>query len=205
MPGQQRNGNQRGNNSFAPDYVDVAERVAEFRAKYPEGTLQPADPAHPYRLEKVGEATFITVVAAAYRTPDDPRPGIGMAQEPLPGLTPYTKNSELQNAETSAWGRAIVAVGAADAKRGIASADEVRNRREEQDAPQPPPQAITRAASLVAEVGRLALAAGITAQVAAEWAATHDGQDIRLATAVADLELMRDDLLRQAGPRAVPA
>ena len=32
------------------------------------------------------------------------------------------------NAETSAWGRALIAVGAADAKRHIASANEVRNR-----------------------------------------------------------------------------
>ena len=43
----------------------------------------------------------------------------------VPGLTPYTKNSELQNAETSAWGRALVAVLAADTKEGVASADEV--------------------------------------------------------------------------------
>jgi hypothetical protein len=29
------------------------------------------------------------------------RPGIGMAWEPFPGRTPYTKASELMNAETS--------------------------------------------------------------------------------------------------------
>ena len=34
-------------------------------------------------------------------------------------------------AETSAWGRAIVAALAADTKRGVASADEVRARRAE--------------------------------------------------------------------------
>jgi hypothetical protein len=33
------------------------------------------------------------------------------------------------NAETSAWGRAIIAVGASDAKR-VASANEVRNRQQ---------------------------------------------------------------------------
>jgi hypothetical protein len=56
----------------------------------------------------------------------------------FPGRTPYTKGSELQNAETSAWGRAIVAVGAADTKKGIASSEEVRNRRGEQEsAPMP--------------------------------------------------------------------
>jgi hypothetical protein len=56
-----------------------------------------------------------------------------MAWEIFPGRTPYTRGSELQNAETSAWGRAIIAVGAADAKRGIASRQEVEARRAERD------------------------------------------------------------------------
>jgi hypothetical protein len=36
----------------------------------------------------------------------------------------------VQNAETAAWGRAIVAVLAADTRKGIASSEEVRNRQE---------------------------------------------------------------------------
>jgi hypothetical protein len=115
------------------DYVDVPTRIAEFRSKYPDGSLQPADLSEPYRIQTIGERTYIVVVAAAYRTPDDQRPGVGMAYEQWPGATPYTKNSELQNAETSAWGRAIVAVLAADTKRGIASAEEVRNRQAERE------------------------------------------------------------------------
>jgi len=114
---------------FATDYIDVATRIVEFRTQHPEGSLQPADLAHPYRIEEVGGLTFIVYVAAAYRTADDARPGIGAAWEPFPGPTPYTRNSELQNAETSAWGRAIVAALAADTKKGVASADEVRNRQ----------------------------------------------------------------------------
>jgi hypothetical protein len=124
------------------DYVDVATRITEFRAAHPHGSLQPWNPAEPFRLVQVEgtkkdgqrtEQTFIVVIAAAYRTPDDPRPGIGMAWEVFPGRTPYTLGSELMNAETSAWGRAIIAVGAADAKRGIASEEEVRNRAAERD------------------------------------------------------------------------
>lgn len=132
-------------------YVDVATRAAEFFRRYPEGSLRPANPDEPYAFIHLDETTaaewmskfggtkwakgytpttFIVYTAAAYRTPDDPSPGIGVAMEPFPGLTPYTHNSELMNAETSAWGRAIVAVGAAEAR---ASAQEVGNRRAEQD------------------------------------------------------------------------
>lgn len=115
------------------DYVDVPARIAEFRAKYPAGCLQPADLSTPYRVETIGDKTFVVVVAAAYRTPDDIRPGVGMAYELFPGRTSFTKDSELQNAETSAWGRAIVAVLAADTKRSVASQEEVRNRRADQE------------------------------------------------------------------------
>lgn len=117
-------------------YVDVAARIVEFRAKHPEGSLQPVDPANPFEVKVIGDKAFIVYTAAAYRTPDDTRPGIGIAWEPFPGATPYTRNSELMNAETSAWGRAIIAVGAADSKRGIASHEEVRNRQAERDEPQ---------------------------------------------------------------------
>lgn len=125
--------------TFASDYIDVATRIVEFRDKFPDGSLQPADPAQPYRIETIGDTTWIVVVAAAYRTPDDARPGIGMAYEQFPGRTPYTRNSELQNAETSAWGRAIVAALAGDTKKGIASADEVRNRRADEEVRSAPP------------------------------------------------------------------
>ena len=125
------------------DYIDVAQRIADFRAKYPYGTLAPLDQAQPWRIvqaegfERNGDSvtqSFVVVVAAAYRDRDDSRPGIGMAWEVFPGRTPYTRGSELQNAETSAWGRAIIAVGASDSKRGIASREEIRNREAEGDA-----------------------------------------------------------------------
>jgi hypothetical protein len=122
-----------GQQKFASDYIDVAARIVEFRTKYPDGSLQPFDPSQPYKIETFGDAVFIVYTAAAYRTPEDVRPGIGIAWEPFPGRTPYTRNSELQNAETSAWGRAIVAALAADTKKGIASAEEVRNRQAEGD------------------------------------------------------------------------
>ena len=124
------------------DYVDVAQRIADFREQYPTGSLQPADPAKPWEqaivqgVTRGGEpftATMIVYTAAAYRTPGDPRPGIGCAWEVFPGRTPYTLGSELMNAETSAWGRAIVAVLASDSKAGVASRQEVKARRAERE------------------------------------------------------------------------
>lgn len=116
--------------AFAADYVDVAQRIREFRDKHPEGSLRPADIDRPYWVENIeGVGLRLVYVAAAYRYPEDPTPGIGMAWEPLPGRTPYTKDSELMVAETSAWGRAIVAALAGDTKKSVASADEVKARQ----------------------------------------------------------------------------
>lgn len=113
-------------------YIDVGERITTFREMYPGGSLQPLDTAKPYTVEVLGDKTYIVYVAAAYRTPDDARPGVGCAWETWPGTTNYTRNSELQNAETSAWGRAIVAALAADSKR-IASKQEVQARQGENE------------------------------------------------------------------------
>ena len=119
------------------DYVTVAERIEQFRDKYPEGSLQcewqlllvPTPVKGVDETWQMMDRPIIVAKAFAYRTPDDPRPGVGHAQEPMPGKTPYTKDSEIQNAETSAWGRAIVAVLAADTRKGVASRDEVAARR----------------------------------------------------------------------------
>lgn len=129
--------------AFAMDesYNTVAERIVEFRAKHPEGSLRPADMNRPYAIETINGNPVFVVVAAAYRTPDDPMPGIGMAYEPIPGSTPYTRGSELQNAETAAWGRAIIAALAGDAKKGIASAEEVAQSEERRRIANGKPQA----------------------------------------------------------------
>lgn len=121
------------------NYNTVPERMTEFFTKYPDGSLQ-----GDYEFKQVpiyvkdkesgdaklaGEKTIIIYTARAYRNPDDQLPGVGTASEPIPGLTPYTKDSEMMNAETSAWGRAILAVGAADTRKGVASREEVQSRR----------------------------------------------------------------------------
>ena len=105
------------------DYVDVAERIRVFYEQYPEGRLTTVD--WDIKPDLDGK-TFVWVHAKAYRTPDDPLPGDGIAWEPIPGPTPFTKDSELMNAQTAAWGRAIIALGFATKK--IASRDEVLAR-----------------------------------------------------------------------------
>lgn len=117
------------------DYNTVAERIIEFRAKYPKGTLRPLNPDKPYELVQMGNTLVFIVVAAAYRDEDDELPGVGMAYEPIPGSTPFTRGSELQNAETAAWGRALIAVGAADAKKGIATREDIQNAQHRQNQP----------------------------------------------------------------------
>jgi hypothetical protein len=121
------------------DYIDVAERLVDFHERYPEGSLQTIN----WSVDTVDSKLFIVYRAAAYRSPDDPRPGHGVAWEPFPGQTSFTKNSELMNAETAAWGRAILACGL-PAKRGLASRQEVQNRVAEQEASKPAGQKETR-------------------------------------------------------------
>lgn len=117
-----------GNFELDPSYKDVPARIADFKTKHPEGCLRPVNPDEPYKIEALDGRFFIVYTAAAYRSPEDPLPGIGIAWELFPGKTPYTKDSELQNAETSAWGRAIVAALASESK-SVASAEDVRNRQ----------------------------------------------------------------------------
>lgn len=130
------------------DYNTVGERIVEFREKYPEGSLQQVkyellevpvygrvkvkvDGEQVEQVQQTGMRVYIAYTAAAYRNPDDKLPGIGTAWEPIPGPTSFTRDSEMQNVETAAWGRAIVAALAADTKKGIASRDEVASRKGE--------------------------------------------------------------------------
>jgi hypothetical protein len=133
------------------DYVDVAERIQHFYDKHPDGSLQQYVP---WETREVAGQTFIVYTAAAYRTQDDRRPGIGTAWEPFPGTTPYTRNSELMNAETAAWGRAIVALGLT-ANRKIASRQEVQARAgEDGSAPTRSPNNGDPSPAALKELGR---------------------------------------------------
>lgn len=106
-------------------YVQVVDRIKLFYAKYPEGSLQMGTPT----FIDIGEQKWVMGRAYAYRTPTDERPGVGTAWEIVPGTTNFTRGSEIQNLETSAWGRAIGSLGIGiDAS--IATLDEVQQAKE---------------------------------------------------------------------------
>src|SRR5262245_16500333 len=90
------------------DYVDVAERIREFYERFPDGRLTTGGAPH---VMEINGKPFVVYHAQAWRTADDPKPGDGWAWEPVPGPTQFTRDSELMNAETAAWGRAIVSLG----------------------------------------------------------------------------------------------
>lgn len=105
------------------DYVQVKDRIAKFYELFGQGRLV----TDRVELWQDDGTPRIVVSAKAYRTPDDPLPGIGWSWMELPGKTPYTKGSEIENAETSAWGRAIGSLGILiDAS--IATQNEIDNK-----------------------------------------------------------------------------
>lgn len=116
------------NFNIDPAYTEVSERMKIARELWPACIFRPVDPLNPYQIVTIKDLSFIVYSAALYRDAEDLLPAIGTAWEEIPGRTPYTKGSELMNAETSAWGRACIAAGIPSKK--IASFEEVRNRQE---------------------------------------------------------------------------
>lgn len=102
------------------DYVTVNERIEKFYEKYPQGSIQ-------NEIHTLTDKLAV-VKSYVYRTPDDPRPAIGHSMLSIPGKTQFTIDSELENAETSAAGRALAMLGF-EVKRSIASREEVMNKR----------------------------------------------------------------------------
>jgi len=106
------------------NYVDVPTRFAMALERWPELRIIENRP----EVVTVGDKTFIAVTVQAWRTPDDPISCQATAWELIPGLTPFTKNSEMMNASTSALGRVLGFMMSFGPK--MASAEEVRNRQE---------------------------------------------------------------------------
>jgi len=129
------------------DYVDVKERVRLFYEAHPDGRLVTAEL---YMSPDPDGVVRVWGKALAYRSPDDPLPGVGWSYMGVPGTTPYTRGSEAENVETSAWGRAIGALGIGISK-SIATSDEIAGKDGEPAAPERDP---TSGLIGIAEVGK---------------------------------------------------
>ena len=108
------------------DYIEVKDRIIKFYAEHPDGRL----------VSEVIEMTDVrvTVKAYAYKSLEDTVPTTGHSWLNIPGTTNFTRGSELENAETSAWGRALAAMGY-EVKKSIASRDEVAMKQDDNSAP----------------------------------------------------------------------
>ncbi len=181
------------------DYVDVAERISSFYDRFPDGRLVTGKKPH---VVEIGGKPYIWYHARAYRTPDDPFPGDGWAAEPVPGPTQFTKDSELMNAETAAWGRAIVALGFSTKK--IASRQEVQNRQGTQPvrAASPRPAQTTgevRADAPSPEPPAAATAPSPVASDAEAWWDRHSLADLNKKIAEMDAGQAREGLILESG------
>lgn len=119
------------------DYIEVKDRIQEFYAKYDQGSLQ-------FEFNGTMEVAGQTIIwgrAYAYRDQNDLRPGIGTAWELVPGKSQFTRGSELMVLETSAWGRAIAALGIA-VNKSVASRNEVQAAQSRDPWAGPPIEAV---------------------------------------------------------------
>lgn len=91
------------------DYAEVKDRIAVFYERYPEGNL--ATVSVDFVTTQMDKAGGVLVRAQAWRNPEDSMPASGTGWCPIPGSTKFEQHREVQNAETSAWGRTLEAMG----------------------------------------------------------------------------------------------
>jgi hypothetical protein len=115
--------------SALKDYVDVAERIRAWYEAYPNARIETRIVEHTEKRVVVEARAYRGVKGDSGASDElgfmDDRPaGIGHSAMQIPGATPYTRGSEIENCETSAVGRALVMAGL-PSKR-IASDDEIK-------------------------------------------------------------------------------
>lgn len=103
------------------DYNEVSQRVEGFNERYPNGRI----------VTDIVELTDsrVTVRAAVFKdkpssVPQEPD-GVGHSYLAIPGSTNFTRGSELENAETSAVGRALAFIGFYAKGESLASKQEI--------------------------------------------------------------------------------
>jgi hypothetical protein len=101
------------------DYVPVAERLEKFYERYHDGRVTTSIVEHNL------ESGFVLMRAEVYRSPDDAAPAATGHAFEVRGESYVNKTSYVENAETSAVGRALAMLGF-EVKRGIASREELQ-------------------------------------------------------------------------------
>lgn len=139
-------------NPIANGYITVAERSAAFHADYKTPSIE--NKVEHFILFPDGKG-FVTVRSEVWKDAADrakglPPDGVGNASMPIPGPTNFTKNSELENAETSALGRALAMIGY-HSKETMASGDEINAKGGKADVAKEPNENVKKIASKPAE------------------------------------------------------
>ena len=107
------------------DYVEVSERIRAWYEQHPMGRIVTS--IEEYTDERVTVRAQVFREAMKDYSPDAVPAGVGHSSLAIPGTTPYTKGSELENAETSAVGRALVMAGIP--AKNVSSSNEVESKR----------------------------------------------------------------------------
>lgn len=129
-------------------YVDVATRRRLAVERWPDLRIVEGLP----EIVTVADSTFVQVTVTVYRDPTDPMPTRATVWERLPGRTPYTRDSEVMNAATSALGRALGYMGVG-VETSLSTRDEValRATNSEPEPRNPKPENTAKPAKLATQ------------------------------------------------------
>ncbi len=140
-------------------YVMVADRHLKFVEDHPSGSI--ASKVQHFIFDPSEGKGFVVVNCQVWKEASDraagsPPDGEGNASMPIPGPTSFTKNSEVENAETSALGRALAAIGY-HPKESMASKEEVAYKKgepaEEEDPDKPTQKQLGRMFAMAKDAG----------------------------------------------------
>jgi hypothetical protein len=111
-------------------YKMVSERHAQFCVDHPQGVVR--NEVEHFVFDPATGKGFVTVKSVVWKdrssaVKGEPPDGEGNASMPIPGPTNFTRNSEVENAETSALGRALAMIGY-HAKESLASGEEIASK-----------------------------------------------------------------------------
>jgi hypothetical protein len=152
------------------DYVPVAERLEKFYQTYPDGRVTTSIVEHSI------ESGFILMRAEVYRAADDAAPAATGHAFEVRGESYVNKTSYVENAETSAVGRALALLGF-EVKRGIASREELQKTARMQPAS--------------AGVAGGSTAVNATGNTATKSAAAPRAKDVEESAVDADAEILK--------------